>query len=261
MKLTGISLISSLSYIRNTLPLKNTLTAFHTLNTRNNLKSVNRITSVKSVNGVRNYSTSEGLCNTVTSSLVGKLMPSFKGTALLSDDLVQFNSSDYFKDSYGLLVFYPLDFTFVCPSELLGFSERLKDFEERNVKVLGVSVDSPFSHKAWKELDVRQGGVSPLKFPLFSDMTREVSRSFGLLRDEGFSHRASVLVDKAGVVKHVALYDLGLGRSVDETLRLFDAVQFAEKTGNVCPVNWKQGDQAMKPDSQSVKQYLSNRFN
>ena len=245
MKLTGISLITSFSYIRNSVPLKNTFTAFHTLNTRNGIKSAktpDRISSLKSVNGVRNYSSSEGLNNTVTSSLIGKLMPSFKGTALLGDDLVQFNSSDYFKDSYGLLVFYPLDFTFVCPSELLGFSERLKEFEERHVKVLGVSVDSPFSHKAWKELDVRQGGVSPLKFPLFSDLSREVSSSFGLLRDEGFSHRASVLVDKAGVVKHVAMYELGLGRSVDETLRLFDAVQFAEKTGNVCPVNWKQGD-------------------
>ncbi|BAM38696.1 2-cys peroxiredoxin [Theileria orientalis strain Shintoku] len=215
----------------------------------------------------RTYSTSNpnpplGPCSihTGVQSLLGKPMPFFKGTALDKTELVDLNSKDYFNNSYGLLVFYPLDFTFVCPSELLGFSERLEEFQKRNVKVLGVSVDSPFSHLAWKQMDVKNGGISSLKFPLFSDLNRAVTSSFGLLRDEGFAHRASVLVDKSGVVKHVALYDLGLGRSVDEVLRLFDAVQFSEKTGHVCPVNWKSGDKAMEPNFESTKDYLKERF-
>ncbi|AFZ80448.1 2-cys peroxiredoxin, putative [Theileria equi strain WA] len=209
---------------------------------------------------VRHFGTHSEPCHISTSSLIGRVMPSFKGSALVNDDIVDFDSASYFKDSYGLLIFYPLDFTFVCPSELLGFSERIAEFEKRGIKVLGISVDSAFSHKAWKGLDAKAGGISSLKFPLVSDLSKSISKDFGLLRSEGFSHRSSVLVDKSGVVKHIALFDLGIGRSVDETLRVFDAIQFSEKTGNVCPLNWKSGDEAMKPTFESTRDYLAKKF-
>ncbi|CDR97748.1 antioxidant, AhpC/TSA family, putative [Babesia bigemina] len=187
-------------------------------------------------------------------------MPSFKSSAVVDGSVKDFDAAEHFRGSYGLMVFYPLDFTFVCPSELLGFSERISEFEERGIKVVGVSVDSPFSHLAWSQMDLKQGGVQGVKFPLVSDLSRSISKSFGMLRPEGFAQRASVLIDKAGKVRHVAVFDLGIGRSVDETLRVFDAIKFSDESGHVCPANWRKGAAAMAPTAESTGEYLAKTF-
>nr|UKS50703.1 thioredoxin peroxidase 2 [Babesia orientalis] len=192
--------------------------------------------------------------------LVGHDFPNFKTSAVVNGSITEFDASKYFHDSYALLVFYPLDFTFVCPSELLGFSERLGEFEQRGIKVVGISVDSVFSHFAWLQTELKNGGVQGVKIPLVSDISRSISKSFGLLRADGFAQRASVLIDKAGKVRHVAVFDLGIGRSVDETLRVFDAIKFSDESGQVCPVNWKKGSAAMAPTSASTGDYLAKTF-
>ncbi|KAK1937650.1 antioxidant, AhpC/TSA family [Babesia divergens] len=192
--------------------------------------------------------------------LVGQRMPGFKSSSVLDGCLCDLDSQEYFKDSYGLLVFYPLDFTFVCPSELLGISERLSDFEKRGVKVVGVSVDSPFSHLAWSQMELKKGGIEGIKFPLVSDVSRSITKSFGLMRPEGFAQRASVLIDKQGMVRHVAVFDLGIGRSVDEMLRMFDAIQHFDASGQVCPANWQKGRDAMSPSATSTGEYLHKTY-
>ncbi|ORM40258.1 Peroxiredoxin-2 [Babesia sp. Xinjiang] len=192
--------------------------------------------------------------------MIGRELPSFRTSAVIDGAIADFDSSEYFRDSYGLLVFYPLDFTFVCPSELLGFSERLSDFESRGIKVVGVSVDSVFSHLAWLHTDLKNGGVQGVKIPLLSDISRTISKSVGLLRSDGFAQRASVLIDKSGKVRHLSIFDLGIGRSVDETLRVFDAIKFNDESGQVCPVNWKKGGDSMAPTSASTGAYLAKTF-
>lgn len=205
----------------------------------------------------RNFGT--GACQAPVNlgHLVGQEMPAFKTAAAVDGAVKDFDSKEYFKGSYGLLVFYPLDFTFVCPSELLGFSERLKEFQDREVKVAGVSVDSAFSHLSWAKMELVKGGIQGIKYPLVSDLSRDIVKSFGLLRPEGFSQRASVLIDKAGKVRHVAVYDLGIGRSVDEMLRMFDAIRHFDEHGQVCPANWKKGSPAMMPTAESTGEYLA----
>ncbi|GIX65753.1 2-cys peroxiredoxin [Babesia caballi] len=192
--------------------------------------------------------------------LVGREMPSFKTAAVVDGAVKDFDAAEHFRGSYGLIIFYPLDFTFVCPTELLSFSERLSEFEERGVKVIGVSIDSPFSHLAWSQMDLKSGGLKGLKFPLVSDMSRSIVTSFGVLRPEGFAQRSSVLVDKSGKVRHVAVFDLGIGRSVDETLRVFDAIKLSDETGQVCPANWKKGGAAIAPTAASTGEYLDKTF-
>ncbi|GFE55394.1 2-cys peroxiredoxin [Babesia ovis] len=192
--------------------------------------------------------------------LLGHVFPNFKTSAVVNGAVTEFDASKYFHDSYALLVFYPLDFTFVCPSELLGFSERISEFEQRGIKVVGVSVDSVFSHLGWIQTDLKNGGVKGLRIPLVSDISRSISKSFGLLRADGFAQRASVLIDKCGKVRHVSIFDLGIGRSVDETLRVFDAIKFNDESGQVCPVNWKKGGAGMSPTSASTGDYLAKTF-
>ena len=162
--------------------------------------------------------------------------------------------------SYGLLIFYPADFTFVCPSELIAFNRRLEEFTKRNVKLVGISVDSPYAHLTWKKMPINEGGVGKLDFPLVSDLNKDISYEYGVLSEDGVALRASFLIDKNGVVRHQIINDLPLGRDVDETLRIIDALQFYEQNGDVCPANWHKGDEAINPTPQGIADYLNKNL-
>lgn len=189
---------------------------------------------------------------------VTQAAPEFKATAVMPDNTFndKFQLSDY-RGKYVLLFFYPLDFTFVCPSEIIAFNKRLKEFEERGVQVVGVSVDSQFSHWAWKCTPVEKGGIGNIQYPLVADITKQISRDYGVLFNEAIALRGLFLIDKAGVVRHMLVNDLPLGRSIDEALRVIDALQFTEEHGEVCPANWRKGQAAMKPTAAGVADYLS----
>jgi peroxiredoxin (alkyl hydroperoxide reductase subunit C) len=192
------------------------------------------------------------------SFLVARQAPEFVATAVMGDDRFeeQFCLSS-FKGRYVLLFFYPLDFTFVCPSEILAFEKRLDEFRERNCEVIGVSVDSHYTHLAWRRTEVENGGIGKIRFPLVSDLKKTIARDYGVLLDGEVALRGLFLIDRDGVVRHALVNDLPLGRSVDEALRMLEALRFHEKHGDVCPANWKQGDEGMKPTSQGVVDYLS----
>jgi len=190
-------------------------------------------------------------------SLIQKPAPDFTADAILSNGEFGKISLSSFKDKkYVTLFFYPLDFTFVCPSEIISFSNKIKEFENRNVQVLGVSVDSKFSHHAWRKTPVEQGGISAINFPLVADITKEISRDYGVLVDDAIALRGTFLIDKTGIVRHVTLNDLPLGRNVDETLRIVDALQHTEQHCEVCPAGWRKGEMAMKPNAAGVSAYL-----
>ena len=193
------------------------------------------------------------------SAFVTKPAPGFTATAVMPDNTFKddFSLSDS-KGSYTLLFFYPLDFTFVCPSEIIAFDKRLQDFKDRGCEVIGVSVDSHFTHLAWKNTPVNQGGIGNVQYPLVADLNKRISRKYGvLLKDAGIALRGLFLIDKEGVLRHALINDLPLGRSVDEALRLLDALKFTEEHGDVCPANWKQGEEAMKPSAEGVADYLA----
>jgi peroxiredoxin (alkyl hydroperoxide reductase subunit C) len=156
-----------------------------------------------------------------------------------------------------VLYFYPLDFTFVCPSEIIAFDKALEKFKERNTEVIGVSVDSHFTHLAWKNTPVEKGGIGGIRYPLVSDLNKNISRDYGVLFNDSISLRGLFLIDKEGVVRHALVNDLPLGRNVEEALRVLDALQFTEKHGEVCPANWRKGEDAMKPTADGVATYLA----
>jgi len=194
------------------------------------------------------------------SFLVPKPAPDFKADAVLPDgSFEELSLSSYKGKSYVVLFFYPLDFTFVCPSEIIAFDRRLKEFQERGAEVVGVSIDSKFSHFAWRQTPVDKGGIGEIGYPLVSDLSKNISRDFGVLFDESVALRGLFLIDKEGVVRHALVNDLPLGRSVDEALRVLDALQFHEQHGEVCPADWKKGDQAMKPTAEGVAEYLAGK--
>ena len=190
--------------------------------------------------------------------LVGRQAPDFTATAVKSGVFIEnFKLSDL-TGKYVVLFFYPLDFTFVCPTELHAFSDRLKDFEEKNVELLAVSVDSHFSHFAWLTTPKSQGGIEGVKYPLISDINKTISRDYDvLIEDQGIAYRGLFLLDRDQIVRHQVINDLPLGRNVDEVLRMVDALQFYEKHGDVCPANWKPGDKAMAPNQDGLKHYFS----
>lgn len=189
--------------------------------------------------------------------LVTKQAPDFKATAVMGDNsFVEVELSNY-RGKYVVLFFYPLDFTFVCPSEIIAFNKQLDEFKSRNCEVIGVSVDSHFSHFAWKETKIENGGIGQIQFPLVADLKKEISRDYDVLFDESVALRGLFLIDKEGVIRHSVVNDLPLGRSVDEALRMVDALQFTEEHGEVCPANWKKGDEAMKPTAEGVAEYLA----
>ncbi len=190
-------------------------------------------------------------------TLVTKQAPEFSANAVMGDNTIkELKLSDY-KGKYVLLFFYPLDFTFVCPTEIIAFDKKLDEFKKRDVEVIGVSVDSEYSHFAWKNTPVDKGGIGQIRYPLVSDITKSISRSYGVLFDEAVALRGLFLIDKEGIVRHCVINDLALGRSVDEAIRMVEALQHFEKYGEVCPANWKEGEEAMKPSSDGVAEYLA----
>jgi len=193
------------------------------------------------------------------SSLIGKPAPAFTAPAVLSDNTIKPDFKlESLKGKYVVLFFYPLDFTFVCPTEILEFNRKLAAFKELGAEVVGVSVDSQFSHLAWKNTPVEKGGIGNVGYPLVADLTKQISRDYGVLFEgAGVAFRGTFLIDKEGVVKHAVVNDLGLGRNIDEALRMVTALRHLEKHGEVCPANWKEGDDAMTPSPKGVAEYLS----
>jgi peroxiredoxin (alkyl hydroperoxide reductase subunit C) len=190
------------------------------------------------------------------SNLVTKEAPDFTADAVTAENqFKQLKLSDY-RGKYVVLFFYPLDFTFVCPSEIIAFDKSIDAFRERNAEVIGVSVDSKFSHFAWKQTPPKKGGIGNIRFPLVADITKSISRDYGVLFGDAVALRGLFLIDKEGIIRHALVNDLPLGRNVDEVLRVIDALQFTEKHGDVCPANWKKGEEAMKPSAEGVADYL-----
>lgn len=192
------------------------------------------------------------------SVLVGKHAPDFTASAVMGDGSIEdeFNLHQYIKGKIGILFFYPLDFTFVCPSEIIAFNNRFDDFRSRGAEVIGISVDSHFSHVAWRNTPVAQGGIGAVKFPLVADLSKQIARAYDVLVDEKVAFRGTFMIDKKGVVRHQIVNDLPLGRNVDEAIRMVDALNFHEEHGEVCPAGWNRGDEGMKPNAQGVASYL-----
>ncbi len=184
--------------------------------------------------------------------------PDFIATAVMPDGSFneKFQLSDY-EGKYVLLYFYPLDFTFVCPSEILAFDKRLDEFKSRDCEVIGVSVDSHFTHWAWRNTPIEKGGIGNICYPLVADLTKNISRDYGVLLNDAVALRGLFIMDKGLIVRHILINDLPIGRSVDEAIRVLDAIQYHEEHGEVCPANWKKGEKAMKPDAKGVAEYLS----
>ncbi len=191
-------------------------------------------------------------------TLVTQQAPEFTATAVMPDNSMKadFKLSD-FKGKYVILFFYPLDFTFVCPSEILAFDRALPKFKEKNTEIIGVSIDSQFSHWAWKNTPINQGGIGQIKYPLVADLDKQISRNYGVLLDAGIALRGTFLIDREGIVRHAVVNDLPLGRNIDEALRMVDALQFHEQHGDVCPANWNEGQEAMTPTAAGVADYLT----
>jgi peroxiredoxin (alkyl hydroperoxide reductase subunit C) len=191
--------------------------------------------------------------------LVGKAAPDFTAAAVMGNNSIEesFNLKTHIKEKYAVIFFYPLDFTFVCPSELIAFDHRLKDFKDRNVEVIGVSIDSHFSHLAWKNTAVNNGGIGQVQYPLVADIKHEICKAYDVEADAGVAFRGSFLIDKSGTVRHQIVNDLPLGRDIDEMLRMVDALQFTEQHGEVCPAGWSKGKAGMKADTKGVAEYLA----
>ncbi len=198
-------------------------------------------------------------------NLIGRAAPDFRAPAVLEDGEIDenFSFSEYLNGSYGILMFYPLDFTFVCPSEIIALDRRTDAFTSRNTRLVAVSIDSQFTHHAWRNTPLNKGGIGPVTFPLVSDVSKSIVRSFGVMAVNGEGHqdavalRATFLIDRSFVVRQATINDLPLGRNIEETLRLVDALQFHEQHGEVCPAGWKDGDPGMQPTADGVASYLS----
>jgi peroxiredoxin (alkyl hydroperoxide reductase subunit C) len=191
--------------------------------------------------------------------LVGKPAPDFTANAVMGDNSIRsFTLSKETQGKYVVIFFYPLDFTFVCPSELIAFDHRLDEFKKRGVEVIGVSIDSQFTHLAWKNTPVNNGGIGQVQYPLIADVKHEICRAFDVeFGPAGVAFRGSFLIDKNGTVRHQVVNDLPLGRNVDEMLRMVDALQFTEEHGEVCPAGWNKGKAGMKASTAGVAEYLA----
>jgi peroxiredoxin (alkyl hydroperoxide reductase subunit C) len=192
--------------------------------------------------------------------LVGRAAPDFTAPAVLgSGEIVDnFKFSETVKGKYAVIFFYPLDFTFVCPTELIAFDKRLEAFQERNVEVIGISVDSQYTHNAWRNTPIDQGGIGPVRYSLVADLTHQIAKDYDVqVPNNVVAYRGSFLIDKQGIVRHQVVNDLGLGRNIDEMLRLVDALQFTEEHGEVCPAGWNKGEAGMAGSPDGVASYLS----
>ncbi len=194
------------------------------------------------------------------SVLVTRSAPDFTKPAVMADGSINesFNLHSFIKNKYAVLFFYPLDFTFVCPSEILAHAHRVEAFKKRNCEVIGVSIDSHFTHLAWRNTPVNQGGLGAIGIPLIADIGGDVMRAYGVAHPDQIALRGSFLIDKAGIVRHQVVNDLPLGRNVDEMIRMVDALHFTEAHGEVCPAGWKPGDAGMKASPEGVAEYLAS---
>ena len=192
-------------------------------------------------------------------AFVTQAAPDFKAKALVNGQFVDDFTLGQFKGKKVVLFFYPLDFTFVCPTEILAFSDAIKEFEARNTQVIGVSVDSHFSHAAWANTERKEGGIKGITYPLVSDFNKTIATDYNVLLPGGMALRGLFIINEAGVLKHITVNDLSLGRNVEEVLRVLDAVDFSEKHGEVCPANWKKGEKAMKPTQDGLKAYVATK--
>ena len=191
------------------------------------------------------------------STPVTKEAPDFTAQAVMPDDSFKELTLSSYRGKYVILFFYPLDFTFVCPSEIIAFDKSLEEFKNRNCEVIGVSVDSEYTHWAWKNTPREKGGIGNIQYPLVADLSKNISRQYGVLFDESVALRGLFLIDKEGLVRHCVVNDLPLGRSVGEALRMLEALQYFEEHGEVCPADWKPGEEAMKPTAEGVAEYLA----
>jgi peroxiredoxin (alkyl hydroperoxide reductase subunit C) len=193
------------------------------------------------------------------SVLVGKQAPDFTVPAVLADGQIvdAFSFSEATKGKYAVVFFYPLDFTFVCPSELIAFDHRIDEFKSRGVEVIGVSIDSHFTHNAWRNTPINQGGIGQVRYTLAADITHSIAKDYDVESAIGVAFRGSFLIDKTGLVRHQVVNDLPLGRNVDEMIRMIDALQFHEEHGEVCPAGWNKGDAGMSANPAGVAEYLS----
>ncbi|GAB4374342.1 MAG: peroxiredoxin C [Acidobacteriota bacterium] len=191
--------------------------------------------------------------------LVGKQAPDFTAPAVLGNGEIvdKFNFREAIKDRYAVLFFWPLDFTFVCPTELIAFDHRLEQFKERNCEVIGCSIDSHFTHFAWRNTPVDKGGIGPVRYPMVADISHEIARAYDVECGAGVALRGTFLIDREGIVRHQVVNDLPLGRNIDETIRMVDALQFFEKHGEVCPANWTPGKEGMEGSPEGVAKYLA----
>lgn len=194
--------------------------------------------------------------------LVGQPAPQFEAQAVVDGSIISDFSLQDLQGKYTVLLFYPLDFTFVCPTELHAFQDKSEEFANRNAQVVAISVDSAYSHLAWLNTPVASGGIQGITYPIVSDLDKSIARSFNILdEDQGIAYRGLVLIDREGVVRHLLVNDLPLGRNVDEVLRLLDALATYEELGEVCPANWKKGEKTMKPTSEGLLEYFGSPRN
>ncbi|ABK98114.1 peroxiredoxin [Pelobacter propionicus] len=190
-------------------------------------------------------------------TLVTQQAPDFTAEAVMADNSFASITLSSLKGKFVLLLFYPLDFTFVCPSEILAFNRQIAAFKAKNCEVIGISVDSKFTHLAWKNTPIENGGIGNIQFPLVQDLDREIAKSYGILLNNSVALRGLFLIDPTGTVRHCIINDLPLGRSVTEAIRMLDAIQFSDTHGEVCPANWQEGEEAMKPTTEGVADYLT----
>lgn len=194
------------------------------------------------------------------SVLITKEAPDFTAPAVLPSGVIEekFKLSDL-RGQYVVLFFWPLDFTFVCPTEIIAHDRRMAQFKERNVAVVGVSIDSQFTHFAWRNTAINDGGIGPVQFPMVADVNHAITKAYGVEHPDGVALRASFLIDRNGIVQHQVVNNLPLGRNVDEMLRIVDALQFTEEHGEVCPAGWQKGEEGMKPTAEGVADYLTSK--
>ena len=191
-------------------------------------------------------------------TLVTKEAPDFTAQAVMPDNTIKEDFSlSSLRGKHVVLFFYPLDFTFVCPTEIIAFNRKLDEFKARGVEVVGVSIDSQFSHFAWKNTKPEDGGIGNIQFPLVADLSKNIAKDYGILFGGEVALRGLFLIDKEGIVRHCVINDLPLGRSVDEAIRMVDALQFFEENGEVCPANWHKGEDGMDPSADGVADYLA----
>lgn len=196
------------------------------------------------------------------SSLVGKKAPEFTAKAAVKNKIVDEFSLSSMKGQYVVLFFYPLDFTFVCPTELHAFQEKLEEFKKLNAEIVGCSVDSPYSHLAWLNTPKSEGGIQGVEYPILADLNKSIAENYGVLNPhEGIAYRGLFLIDREGIVRHQVVNDLPIGRSVDEVLRTLQALIYFENNGEVCPANWNAGKKSMKPTNEGLKKYFAATIN